>query len=148
MQKLIDVSIDREKEKQEHWDIKMLDRILQEYSREHLFKTVNHPGRKLCIELADSVLDMLGLPHLDPEQKSAFREPFPEFEQPIHPQVVDYLGLSFVQPDTRYFVYGDYKTFEEYTNCYVDCRLLGIDDFIGFLRLDCGRRDIPWQPEE
>lgn len=148
LQELINISISREEKKQEHWDIKMLDRIMEEYAREPLFKTVNHPGKKLCIELADAVLTLLDMPLLEPEQRNAFKEPFPEFEQPIHPRVVDYLGLSFVQPDTRYFVYGDYKTFEEYTNCYVDCRLLGIDDFIGFLRLDCGRREIPWKPEE
>lgn len=148
LESLIQKSIEKERQKEKRWDFPMVDAVLQDYREEPLFKTVNHPGRRLCLEVADNVLGLLGFDPLDESARSRFQEPFPEFEQPIHPQVVDYLGLSFVDPETRYFVYGGYKTFEEYANCYVDCRLLGINDFIGYLRLDCGRREEPWQPDE
>lgn len=146
LDKLIARSLEREREKEKRWDIKAADLVLELYRDELLFNTVNHPCRRLCLHVADGVLELLGLAPLSAEAGAAFRDPFPEFMQPMHPQVIDYLGLNFVGPEIRYFVYGAYKTFEEYVDCYVDCRMLGINDFIGYLRLDCGRRDTPWQP--
>jgi hypothetical protein len=134
--------------KERRWDADAVDLILGAYREEALFNTVNHPRRRLCLHVADGVLGRLGFEPLGEEETAGFGEPFPEFEQPIHPQVVDYLGLSFVDHDTRYFVYGSYKSFEEYVHCYLDCRLRGIEDFIGYLRLDCGRSETPWKPEE
>lgn len=148
LEKLISRSVEREREKEKRWDITAVDLVLAEYRNELLFNTVNHPGRRLCLHVADELLCLLGFTPLGKAARAKFRDPFPEFEQPIHPQVVDYLGLKFINLDSKYFVYGAHKTFEEYVECYVDCRMLGIDDFIGFLRLDCGRREEPWQPEE
>lgn len=148
LDRLVEESLEREREKERRADIKTLDLVLEGYRNRRLFSTVNHPGRELCLHVANGVLERLGFTPLDDSTASRFSDPFPEFVQPIHPQIVDYLGLGFVEPDRKYFVYGSYKTFEEYTACYVDCRMLGVEDFIGYLRLDCGRRQTPWQPEE
>jgi hypothetical protein len=145
---LVQESLEREREKERHADIKTLDLVLAGFQGRRLFNTVNHPCRELCLHVANGVLERLGFSPLDEQAAARFSDPFPEFEQPIHPQVVDVMGLGFVEPEERYFVYGSHKTFEEYANCYVDCRMLGIGDFIGYLRLDCGRRETPWLPEE
>ncbi len=62
-----------------------------------------------------------------------FPPPFPDFEQPIHPQVAEFLGLDFGGAQQRYYVYGAELTFEEYAMRYIKCRKNGITDFITFL---------------
>jgi hypothetical protein len=130
------------------WDVPVLDFILERYQEEKVFNSVNHPNKEVCLHVADGLLDLLGFDPLPEELAALYPEPFSEYEAPIHPQVVDYMRLGFVQPGQKYFVYGQEKTFEEYAACYVDFRMLGLDDFIGFMRLDCGRSETPWQPEE
>jgi hypothetical protein len=60
---------------------------------------------------------------------------YEEFTLPIHPQVAAFYGLQYADAQTRYPAYGKQKTFDEYAAAYVDCRLAGIDNFIGYLQL-------------
>jgi hypothetical protein len=137
LQALVAESIEHERRKERRWDFPMVDLILERAGREQLFWTVNHPGRELCLHVAAKTLEQLGYEPLPAEAVAAFSEPFPEFELPIHPRHGELARLAFVGPERKYEVYGARKTFAEYVGCYLDCRLAGIEDFIGYLRLRC-----------
>ncbi|WP_031480880.1 WcbI family polysaccharide biosynthesis putative acetyltransferase [Maridesulfovibrio frigidus] len=109
------------------------DYILDNYKQKRLFNTINHPSAELLSRTANTILSELKWPEVTCDQIETFPEPFPEFEQPIHPQIAEYLGLEFAGPETRYNVYGASLTFEEYAIRYIKCRQMGIKDFISFL---------------
>jgi hypothetical protein len=128
-------SLEQERDKEAHTPIKYLDRIEQTFRRTNLFYTPNHPRRVLTDPVGAHVLDFLALPPLTQGQLDMQETHYDECELPIHPQVIDHLGLKFVSPDTRYTIYGKRKTFAEFVENYVDCRLLGETDFVSYLRL-------------
>lgn len=105
------------------------------WKEERLFATINHPNRRLVLHVAEGVLAALGMDPLPPEVRDGFADPYPEFELPIHPQVAAHHGLAFGGPDAAYNIYGRRMTFEDYVRRYVDCRMRGIDNFIGYLQL-------------
>ncbi len=105
------------------------------WKQERLFATINHPNRRLVLHVAEGVLAALGMDPLPPAARNGFTDPYPEFELPIHPQVAAHHGLAFGGPDAAYNIYGRRMTFEEYARRYADCRLRGIDNFIGYLQL-------------
>lgn len=105
------------------------------WKEERLFATINHPNRRLVLHVAEGVLAALGMDPLPPAVRDGFTDPYPEFELPIHPQVAAHHGLAFGGPDATYNIYGRRMTFEDYVRRYADCRLRGIDNFIGYLQL-------------
>lgn len=105
------------------------------WKQERLFATINHPNRRLVLHVAEGVLAALGMDPLPPAVREGFTDPYPEFELPIHPQVAAHHGLAFGGPGAAYNIYGRRMTFEEYVRRYADCRLRGIDNFIGYLQL-------------
>lgn len=105
------------------------------WKEERLFATINHPNRRLVLHVAEGVLAALGMDPLPPAVRAGCADPYPEFELPMHPRVAAHHGLSFGGPDATWNVYGRRMTFEDYTRRYVDCRLRGIDNFIGYLQL-------------
>jgi hypothetical protein len=131
---LFAASWDREYEKERRWDVKATDLARSLFRSERLFNTVNHPNRRLTLHVAQETLRLLGFPPLPESTVHDFRDPFPEFELPIHPQVARLQGLEFADEDTRYTLYGRPATFREYVTFYLDCRAHGERDFIGYLR--------------
>ncbi|MEG6504833.1 WcbI family polysaccharide biosynthesis putative acetyltransferase [Nitratidesulfovibrio sp. 1201_IL3209] len=105
------------------------------WKQERLFATINHPNRRLVLHMAEGVLAALGMDPLPPAVRDGFTDPYPEFELPIHPQVAAHHGLAFGGPDATFNIYGRRMTFEDYARRYADCRLRGIDNFIGYLQL-------------
>ncbi len=131
---LIGASIERERQREAATPIKYLDTVLAGFRDTMLFRTVNHPGPLLMRLAADGVLEHLGLRPAVADAAGA-ADLHPEFVLPIHPQVAEHLGLRFAGPDAEYPVFGKSKTFARYAEDYVDCRLLGIDDFTAYLHL-------------
>jgi hypothetical protein len=105
------------------------------WKQERLFATINHPNRRLVLHVAQGVLAALGMDPLPTAVRDGFTDPYPEFELPIHPQVAAHHGLAFGGPDATFNIYGRRMTFEDYARRYADCRLRGIDNFIGYLQL-------------
>lgn len=124
-----------EREKEAFWDVKAVDMILERHQTERLFNTVNHPGPRLCLHVAEEVLRLLGFSPLPESARRAFADPYPEFVLPTHPAVARRRGLSFIGQGERYPVFGKLMDFTEYANCYLECKLAGEEDFISFLRL-------------
>ena len=135
LQALLDRSLEREREREAQTPVKYLDVILEGFRERMLFHTVNHPGPELMALAARGVLTRLGLTPPPEADLLGSARLFPEFQLPIHPQVAAFLGLAFAGPDTLYPVFGKKKTFAQYAENYVDCRLLGIEDFTGYLHL-------------
>ncbi|MCM0756596.1 WcbI family polysaccharide biosynthesis putative acetyltransferase [Desulfovibrio aminophilus] len=135
LQALLDESLEREQRRQARTPVQYLDTVLADFRERMLFNTVNHPGPELMALAARGVLAELGLTAPAEADLLSSARLFPEFQMPIHPQVAEFLGLSFAGPDTEYRVFGKKKTFAQYVEAYVDCRLLGIDDFTAYLHL-------------
>ncbi|MBN2140509.1 MAG: hypothetical protein JW718_05825 [Desulfovibrionaceae bacterium] len=133
LQALAEASLDHERNKEARTPIKYMDLILERFRTERLFNTVNHPGRRLMRHVALGVLKHLGLK--PPQDFDSEAGVFPDIELPIHPRVAGFFGLSFAGPDTVYNVHGRKKTFAQYAEAYVDCRLSNIEDFIAYLGL-------------
>ena len=114
--------------------------LIQEYWRkEQLFHTVNHPGPRLLLHVADGVLGALGLGSVPDGVREALAAQAEEFMQPIHPQVGAHFGLPFAGAQRRYPVYGQEMTYAQYAAAYAACRLLPEDaptrDFVVYLHL-------------
>lgn len=129
-------SIQQEREREKHTPVKYLDFIVENYGRQRLFNTVNHPGSILMNIAARGVLEQLDLQSADEAVLEAMGEPFPEFEQPINPKVAQANGWDFADPDTLYQVYGRKLTFARYIANYVIAKQQGVADFIGFFQGD------------
>ena len=130
----VETSLAHERRKEAHTPVKYVDYMLAHLREEQLFNTVNHPGPRLLRHAARGVLRELGLepPDFGPDDIPGLH---PEFRLPIHPRVATRLGLDFAGKGATYPVYGREKTFAQYAENYVDCRLLGVDDFLGYLQL-------------
>lgn len=124
-----------EREKETFWDVKAVDLILERHQTERLFNTVNHPGRRLCLHVAEEILRLLGFSPLPEAARQAFPDPYPEFVLPTHPAAAQQRGLSFIGQGERFPVFGKMMDFTEYANCYLECKMAGERDFISFLRL-------------
>ncbi|MFV0423914.1 WcbI family polysaccharide biosynthesis putative acetyltransferase [Oleidesulfovibrio sp.] len=124
-----------ERDKEAETVVQTVDMVEALWRDEMLFNTINHPGRKLLLHMADGVLGALGFPPLSPAARNAFADPYPEFILPIHPQVAAYHGLPFGVEDWLFPVFGKQKTFAQYAEHYVDCRLLGIESLSAYLHL-------------
>ncbi|WP_027723147.1 WcbI family polysaccharide biosynthesis putative acetyltransferase [Maridesulfovibrio zosterae] len=140
-EEILKASLRHERQKENISIINYVDLVMANYKQERLFNTVNHPRKKILTHIVNSILEKLNMSLLTKEAVAEFPEPFAEFEQPIHPQVAEYLGLEFGSADERYNVYGAKLTFEEYAMRYIKCRMHGIDDFITFLRAAARRKD-------
>lgn len=130
---LLEKTFTREREREAHTPIKYVDIIERDFRKERLFNTINHPGPKLLNHAAVGILHHLGLE--PPEHLHDMPDAFPELELPIHPQVAEFHGYDFAKPTTKYEVFGRKKTFVEYIANYIEARLAGIEDFIGYLQL-------------
>ncbi len=128
-------SLRAERSKERAWDVKPLDVIEERFRRERLFNTINHPGKRLCLLVADEVLRLVNMPPLPEAVREGFPEPFPEFVLPIHPAVARRQGLAFAGEGRTYNVFGRPMDYAEYVNCYLECKRLGETDFTSFLRL-------------
>ena len=133
LKEIMDRSLNTERTKEARTPVQYVDWILENYRHKPLFNTINHPRTELLTISANTILEELGMDRLSEKALQKFPPPFADFEQPIHPQVAEFLGLEFVSPQQRYHVYGAELTFEEYATRYIKCRRNNIDDFITFL---------------
>lgn len=135
---LLAETVARETQRQARTPVQYLGHVLEHWRERPLFSTVNHPGPELLGLAAAGILRLLGLAPMDPAripEASALGEGYADFELPVHPQAAHFYGLSYGGQDSSYNVYGRARTFAEYASAYVDCRLAGIDEFIGYLHL-------------
>jgi hypothetical protein len=131
---LLEETFRREQAREAVTPIKYLGHIREHWRTRRLFNTVNHPGAELMDISACGILDHLAMARPTEAALDQCGDPFPEFQQPIHPLVAEHFGLAFTNAETLYEVYGQKMTFARYVAHYIDCRRNGIDDFISYLR--------------
>lgn len=131
-------SLEIERHKERDWDITLTPRVEAGYTERQLFTTINHPGRELCLEIVRGVLELMGLEPPSPELEAAMPDIEPELELPVHPQLAEILGLTWMEPGQRFRIYEHRLTYEEYVSHYLDCRSLGESALIAYIRLRHG----------
>lgn len=132
---LLDETVERERQRQAKTPVPYLDFVLENFRQRPLFHTVNHPSAELIAHAARGILRELGLAPADEDALAALATGYEDFFLPIHPQVADFYGLAYGGSDETYPSYGRRRSFAQYAAAYVECRLAGLDDFIGYLQL-------------
>lgn len=141
---LAEESLEYERVKETDAVVGTADLVQELWRKEQLFLTVNHPGSRLLLHVADGVLRALGFAPLPDSVRQAFIQDYEDFEQPIHPQVGAFFHLPFATKERRYRIYATTMSFREYAACYVACRLQRFDDFAVFLNvLSSNREKLP-----
>lgn len=120
-----------ERRRQAHTPVRYLDFVLDGFRARPLFLTVNHPGPELLAHAASGILAELGLAPM--AGGFALPQDYQAFELPVHPQAAACYGLDYAREGATFNVYGRRMSFAEYAAAYVDCRLRGGSDFIGYL---------------
>jgi hypothetical protein len=92
--------------------------IVEKYRSKRLFHCAIHPAGPLLIELAAELLEKIGLD--SDHVRSLEYDPLRSIQVPIHPHVIDALGITFVDKSTRYQIAGDtFLSFDEYYELYI-----------------------------
>lgn len=127
----LEETIALERQRQARTPVRYLDFVLEAFRQRPLFLTVNHPGAELIGRAAAGILAALGLAPMAGD--FALPPEYLAFELPVHPQAAAFYGLAYGGEDATFNVYGRRLTFAQYAAAYVDCRLRGRADFIGYL---------------
>lgn len=112
-------------------DIQISDYLLENHGKKRLFLNEKHISNCVIIELAQRVLDVLGLDRKLPEEELDRRRLLYTTEVPVYPSVIEKLSLSVygINPRYRIFTFGREIdiTFEEYIERYYDyCKMMKI----------------------
>lgn len=135
---IAEASLRREEEKERDAPIRCAP-LLREYWRtEQLFLTVNHPGRRLVLFVADSVLRLLGLGGLPDTATAGFALPQEDFWLPLPPalglpEADGGLALPFASRTRRYRIFARHLTAADYVRCYLSCRAVEGANLLSFL---------------
>lgn len=79
--------------REEKWDIKIIEYILNHYKEKRMFWDCNHPVNDILIKISEGILDYLKIE--GGVGNVLEKEFFSENENPVYPEVADYLGLSY-----------------------------------------------------
>lgn len=135
---IAEASLRREEEKERDAPIRCAPLLRQYWRTEQLFLTVNHPGRRLVLFVADSVLRLLGLGGLPESTARDFVLPQEDFWLPLPPalglpEADGGLNLPFASRGRRYRIFARQMTAGDYARCYLSCRAAGEGHLLSFL---------------
>jgi hypothetical protein len=94
--------------------------IVGHYRTERLFHAIVHPAAPLVEVMAQQVFRKAGLV-TDTERIPPFEDYFGRIQVPVHPQVIQTLGLRWVDEASEYNVADRKYTFEQYVRGYISC---------------------------
>lgn len=104
----------------EDWDVKVYDYILENYRNTLLFYDVGHPTNEVLQFISYGILDRLGIDYSKDDIKA--ENCLDIHQQPIYPMVKEVLGLKFETNEIRKSIDGkkmsDYMDFKEYIKEY------------------------------
>lgn len=105
-------------------DIQISDYLLENHGKKRLFLNEKHISNCVIVELAQRVLEALGLNRKLPEEKLGKQRLLYTTEVPVYPSVIEKLSLTIygTEPTYRMFVFGREMdvTFEGYMERYYD----------------------------
>ena len=92
--------------------------IIDNYRETRLFHAITHPVGSLMVQLVNEIATKLELPA--PDLQPFDLDYLGYCQVPVHPKVIEQLGLSWVDENTTYnFHNRERLTFEEYTRRYI-----------------------------
>ncbi len=106
-------------------DLPLMRYVKENFNKERLFLTVNHPCPKLLVMQINLILESLGMSGLSVEVISDINKkpPLSKIHLPIHPQVIRHFNLEWADIDIKYRYYdGNWYGFEEYLKRYIEFR--------------------------
>jgi hypothetical protein len=119
MNRLMEIERVRWEKRDARCDIKMGEVILARFRNERLFWSVNHPTRPFLYMLVQRIVDALSV--IEPALSGIRMVDSPMAvgmeggAMPIHPEIAKALGLTWYDPDERYWQSAEVAyTFEEY----------------------------------
>jgi tetratricopeptide (TPR) repeat protein len=98
------------------------DFIEQNFRKQKLFRTPNHPESGLSMMLAAEVFDRIGVDTriIDAMRAKPPTELLPVTETPLHPSIIAHFGLGYASQETRYRYFNEGGfTFAEYAFRYM-----------------------------
>ena len=122
LDRLLELTIDRQRRRDELTGFQIADLIEKYYAEEHIFLSSYHPNTRITLALASQTFSLLDVGSADIERLNSAlrRSPFPQSEVPIHPRVAGHLGLKFVGPGHRFNYMSDGAiSFRDYAIAYM-----------------------------
>jgi hypothetical protein len=111
---------------EETCDVTFSEFVNERFRSERLFWSWAHLSRRMHVVLTETLLrasgDVIEGVDVCLEQVRAIEPFLPEYmamQLPIHPDVIESFGLTFVTPESTYSWFGNYWTFEEYITRYI-----------------------------
>jgi tetratricopeptide (TPR) repeat protein len=124
LDRLYEISLDKQRERDELTGFRIADLIAEHFRDEPLFRTPYHPNARIAVALAAQLFERLGVARGDIEtlRRAIQITPFPKDELPIHPNVARHFGLGYVPEDRRwrFMNEGSFTTREFYLR-YMNC---------------------------
>lgn len=104
--------------KRKKCSIQILDFIKNNFKKNRLFNTINHPANKTLLYLTNLILEKLGI---NDYAKNPSYEMFGMTVYPILPFLFDYLDFEFILKDNTNFVINKQKlSFNQFYNTCID----------------------------
>lgn len=119
IQNNLDETIQELRRREEKCDIKILDWILENYQKQYLFYSPNHPTNMCFKELVRRILQYLGYQNLIIETEGIMKSDI--IKCCIYPSVYKLLGLKFPMEKFRFHSkLGNEDTLEDYIKKYIE----------------------------
>ena len=141
VEEIAEQSLALERQKEQRTPIKTCSLLEADWRDEALFYTVNHPGKRLSLHVAQSLLALLDLPRLSPSFQTSFVHPDAYFHLPVHPVVGKRLRLRFTGENVRFRAFSGTLTHKDFVVAYLACRLNQEKNLLAFLNHHQGNTD-------
>jgi hypothetical protein len=88
--------------------------VLDNFRRERLFVTYNHPSPLMLRHMARALCEALGYPGAEPMLPKANKDGIGLIHVPVHPKIAAHFALEWFDPDMRYVYFDEQLTAREF----------------------------------
>lgn len=119
LNRLLERTLETQRQKELITDIKIVDYMAENFRNHRLFTTINHCSNMGLLYMTNQILQRLGILPLNNKVLDSLAELLSP-EMPIHPSIIRFFNLKYVNEHTRYIV-DPYRrlNFREYVADYV-----------------------------
>ncbi len=112
-----DAEIARLEKVDELFDLSIGRYIIENFREKRIFHTVTHPTIDLFANISSEICRRAGIPCCARESSAV--DWMSAYQVPIHPKVIEELGIKWANSNTRYNHHGKELTFEAYYRAYI-----------------------------
>jgi hypothetical protein len=95
-------------------DVKLGAFVLDNFRRERLFVTYNHPSAQMLLHMARQLCEAMGFAGVEPVLPKVNREGVGEIQVPVHPKVAAHFALEWFDPEALYRYFEERLSAREY----------------------------------